>query len=119
LKLRSDFCHQGKLCRLLQGFDRVSVQLSAAFFGDLHRVWEVEGLTKMAKSDPIRFCEMVAKLCRVTKLELGPAGSFEQPRTRQEVLDKMEERSGPKGRALLASFLEQMDKMESGGADDS
>jgi hypothetical protein len=68
----------------------------------------------MAKSDPIRFCEMVAKLCRVTKLELGPTGSFEQPRTRQEVLDKMEERSGPKGRALLAAFLEQMDKMEQG-----
>jgi hypothetical protein len=33
-----------------------SVQLSVAFFGDLHRVWEVEGieaLARMAKSDPI------------------------------------------------------------------
>ena len=93
------------------------MQLSAAFFGDLHRVWEVEGieaLSKMAKSDPIRFCEMVAKLSRVVRMELGPAGWFEQPRTRAEVLDKMEERPGLKGRALLASFLEQMDKMEAG-----
>ena len=95
------------------------MQLSAAFFSDLHRVWEVEGieaLTKMAKSDPIRFCEMVAKLSRVVRMELGPAGSFERPRSREELLAKMEERTGPKGREVMGKFLDTLDKMEKEGA---
>jgi hypothetical protein len=57
------FLPSGKAVPIAAGFRPRgnSVQLSAAFFGDLHHVWEVEGieaLTKMARSDPVRFCEM-------------------------------------------------------------
>ena len=93
-----------------------SARLTSAFIADVTKVWELRGIAelfKMVDTHPIQFIEMVAKLCRVTKLEFGQPGAFEQPRTREEVLDKMEERSGAKGRALLATFLEQMDKMES------
>jgi hypothetical protein len=97
-----------------------SARLTSAFIADVTKVWELRGIAelfRMVDTHPIQFIEMVAKLCRVTKLEFGSAGAFEQPRTREEVLDKMEERSGSKGRALLAAFLEQMDKMEAGEDD--
>jgi hypothetical protein len=115
------FLPSGKAVPIAAGFRPRgnSLQLSAAFFGDLHRVWEVEGigaLSRMAKSDPIRFCEMVANLSRVVRMELGPAGSFEQPRTREELLAKVEERTGPKGREVMAKFLDTLDQMEKEGA---
>jgi hypothetical protein len=40
--------------------------------------------------------------------------AFEQPRTREEVLHKMEERTGLAGRKMLEKFLVRLDKLERG-----
>jgi hypothetical protein len=43
----------------------------------------------------------LVKLAMIHRVELGPPQAFERPRTREEVLHKMEERAGLAGRRML------------------
>jgi hypothetical protein len=89
-----------------------SVKLSAAFFGDFTAAWDefgVEALRYTAQHHPAKFVEIAARLSKVVRLEVGAPGEFERPRNRAELLAKMEERGGAKGRELLEKFLGQID----------
>jgi hypothetical protein len=66
------------------------------------------------RNHPVRFVEVAAKLRKVVRLEVGAPGGFEKPRSRAELLAKMEERGGAKGRELLERFLGQLDAIEQG-----
>jgi hypothetical protein len=94
-----------------------SARLSTAFFADFHSIWEKYGIAAlefMAQNHPVRFVEVAAKLSKVVRLEVGAPGGFEKPRSRAELLAKMEERGGAKGRELLERFLGQLDAIEQG-----
>jgi hypothetical protein len=45
-------------------------------------------------------------------VELSAPQGFEQDQSREEILRKMEERTGPAGRKMLGRFLARMDKLE-------
>ena len=46
------------------------------------------------------------------KVEIGSVGAFDQPQTTAEALDRLEQRAGPKARAMLEHFLEQIKEVE-------
>jgi hypothetical protein len=46
------------------------------------------------------------------RVELGKPGEFERPRTPEEIIDKLEERIGPKGRALFEDFVRKINMLQ-------
>ena len=92
-------------------------KLSQDFLGDLQEDWDQHGpeiLRIMREKFPEIYFQSLVKLAMIHRIELGPPQTFEQPRTREEVLQKMEERAGPAGRKMLAKFLNRLDKLERG-----
>ena len=92
-------------------------KLSQDFLGDLQEDWDQHGpeiLRIIREKFPEIYFQSLVKLAMIHCVELGPPQVFEQPRTREEVLHKMEERSGLAGRKMLEEFLVRMDKLERG-----
>jgi hypothetical protein len=92
-------------------------RLSQHFLGDLQEDWEQHGkdiLLVMRKEFPEIYFQSFVKLAMIHRVELGQPQAFEPPRTREEVLQKMEERAGQAGRKLLENFLAKLDKFEEG-----
>ena len=92
-------------------------KLSQDFLGDLQEDWDQHGpeiLRIMREKFPEIYFQSLVKLAMIHRVELGPPQAFERPRTREEVLHKMEERSGLAGRKMLEKFLVRMDKLERG-----
>jgi hypothetical protein len=52
------------------------------------------------------------KLAQVHRVELGQPQDFQRPRTREEVLQKIEQHAGPAGRKLLENFFARLHKLE-------
>jgi hypothetical protein len=50
-------------------------------------------------------------LARIIKWEVGPAGAFDRPCTPEEIMDRLEERVGPKGRKLFEQFLRKVNRL--------
>jgi hypothetical protein len=46
------------------------------------------------------------------RIELGKPGEFERPRTPEEIIDKLEERIGPKGRALFEGLVRKINMLQ-------
>jgi hypothetical protein len=90
-------------------------KLSQDFLGDLQEDWDQHGpeILRIMRENETYFQGMV-KLAMIHRVELGQPQAFERPRTREEVLHKMEERSGLAGRKMLEEFLVRMDKLERG-----
>ena len=90
-------------------------KLSQDFLGDLQEDWDQHGpeILRIMRENETYFQGMV-KLAMIHRVELGPPQAFERPRTREEVLQKMEGRSGLAGRKMLEEFLVRMDKLERG-----
>ena len=79
--------------------------------------WDQHGpeiLRIMREKFPETYFQGMVKLAMIHRIELGQPQAFEPPRTREEVLHKMEERSGLAGRKMLEEFLVRMDKLERG-----
>jgi len=92
-------------------------KLSQDFLGDLQEDWDQHGpeiLRIMREKFPEIYFQSLVKLAMIHRVELGQPQAFERPRTREEVLHKMEERSGLAGRKMLEKFLVRMDKLERG-----
>jgi hypothetical protein len=51
-------------------------------------------------------------LAKVIRWEVGTPGTFDRPRTPEEVMDRLEERIGPKGRKLFEHFLRKLNRLE-------
>jgi hypothetical protein len=85
--------------------DRIDCEIDAtpAFSGDLH---------SGKRSNTLYFPNVI------DRVKLGQPQGFEPPRTREEVLQKMEERAGPAGRKMLAEFLVWLDRLERGRSSD-
>jgi hypothetical protein len=101
---------------LPSSFPVVTHKLSQDFLRDLQEDWEQHGkgiLSIMREKFPEIYFQSLVKLAMIHRVELGQPQAFEQPRTREEVLRKMEERAGPVGRKILEEFLVKLDKLES------
>ena len=89
--------------------------LSVLFLHDLQRSWEKYGeevLQVMARKYTPAYYAGIVSLARVMRIELGMPGEFERPRTPEEIIDKLEDRIGPKGRKLFEDFVREINKLQ-------
>ena len=86
-------------------------KLSQDFLGDLQEDWEQHGkdiLPIMREKFPEIYFQSLVKLAIIHRVEFGQPKDFERPRSREELLQKMEERAGPAGRKMLEKFLAKL-----------
>jgi hypothetical protein len=75
-------------------------EISGQFFVSLFDVWQQRGdeiLDRVADKHPeLYFAGMIN--CQVTKVELGSPGDFTRLGNKQEIIEKLERKAGPKAR---------------------
>jgi len=59
---------------------------------------------------PVAYFQAAVKLSHVVKVDLNV--SQERPKTTNDLLDRMEQQLGARGRELLTKFIESLDKLE-------
>jgi hypothetical protein len=99
---------------LLKGGGTVK-SLSATFLADLEEDWRLYGkeiFPILRGKYPQAYFAGIVALARIIKWEFGPAGAFDRPRTPEEIIDKLEERIGPKGRALFEDFVRKINMLQ-------
>jgi hypothetical protein len=92
--------------------------LTEKFLSDLQAEWGQYGkniLEVMREQFPHIYFQCMVELAQVNG-EFDQPNEFDRPRTREQVLQRLEEHSGPEGRKLFENFLARMGKLES--ADD-
>ena len=90
-------------------------KLTEDFLGDLHAAWREHGreaIDRVIAERPEAFLAIVARTIDVRRVELGQPGEFDRARTKEEVLQRLEERAGPAGRKLFERFLARVEKLE-------
>ena len=91
---------------ILKGSGTVKT-LSTAFLADLENDWRNHGrqiFPVLREKYPQAYFAGLVNLARIIRWEVGPAGTFDKPRTRAEIADKLERRAGPQGRALFEAL---------------
>jgi hypothetical protein len=99
---------------LLRGGGTVK-SLSATFLADLEEDWRRHGkeiFPILRGKYPQAYFAGIVALARIIKWEFGSAGAFDRPRTPEEIIDKLEERIGPKGRALFEDFVRKINMLQ-------
>jgi hypothetical protein len=90
-------------------------RLSEDFLRDLHVAWTTHGSTVLdriiTERPEILFLAMT-KLALVHPVEQSQPQDFDRPRAREQALDKLEQRAGPKARKMFERFLARIDKLE-------
>jgi hypothetical protein len=83
--------------------------LSAEFLHDFHEHYVLHGkgiFDLMLKKYPVQYFQSLVKLAHVLKVELGAPGDFSPPpETEADVLQRLEDRAGPKARKLFEDYL--------------
>jgi len=88
------------------------IAITSMFLRDVQELWYEMGpdaLRRMASETPALFCQMVAKLAQVQRVEIGKPGDFKQARSMDQLMEMVEERAGPKGRELFGKFVQDME----------
>ena len=68
------------------------------------------GLLRRVKPRPGVRCSRAVKLSHVVKVDMNI--NQEKPKTTNDLLDRMEQQLGARGRELLTKFIESLDKLE-------
>ena len=90
-----------------------SVQLSNAFFGDFNADWERYGpeIIEFVRTHyPLAYFNAAVKLSHVVKVDMNI--NQEKPKTTNDLLDRMEQQLGARGRELLTKFIKSLDQLE-------
>ena len=88
--------------------------LSLAFLADLENDWREHGpepVARVRQQNPTAYVLCVASLAKVMRVEIGRAGEFDRPRDPREVMDRLEQRVGPEGRALFTARIPGVDAL--------
>jgi hypothetical protein len=99
---------------LLKGGGTVK-SLSATFLADLEEDWRLYGkeiFPILRGKYPQAYFAGIVALARIIKWEFGPAGAFDRPRTPEEIIDKLEERIGSKGRKIFEDFVRKINALQ-------
>jgi hypothetical protein len=99
---------------LLKGGGTVK-SLSATFLADLEEDWRLHGkdiFPILRGKYPQAYFAGIVALARIIKWEFGPAGAFDRPRTSEEIIDKLEERIGSKGRDIFEEFVRKINMLQ-------
>jgi hypothetical protein len=82
---------------------------------DLEEDWRLYGkeiFPILRGKYPQAYFAGIVALARIIKWEFGPVGAFDRPRTPEEIIDKLEERIGPKGRVLFEDFVRKINMLQ-------
>jgi hypothetical protein len=88
--------------------------LTQEFIADLHEHWREHGkaaLDACAERWPHVYVQIVAKLVQIHHIEVGGPGDFASAMNREQLLDKVGERFGQKGRDMFERFVAQLDRL--------
>jgi hypothetical protein len=89
--------------------------ISGRFLASFQDLWERRGdeiLDRVADEHPELILLSQIKLASVTRIEVSDPGDFSKLKSEQEIVEKLEERAGPKARKLFEKFIEEMEKLQ-------
>ena len=89
--------------------------LSLAFLLDFEQHWRIHGtkvLDRLAEEQPAAYFAGAVALAKVMRIELGKPGEFDRPPTPEEIIDKLEQRIGPKGRIIFENFVREINRLQ-------
>jgi hypothetical protein len=98
---------------LLKGGETVK-SLSTAFLADLEEDWRNHGeeiFPILRAKYPQAYFQGIVSLARIIKWDVDPTDVFDRALSPEEIMDKLEERVGPKGRKLFEKFLRKVNKL--------
>jgi hypothetical protein len=90
-------------------------QFSQQFLVDFHEHWLEHGkgvLDILADRQPAAYLAGAVALAKVMRIELGKPGEFDRPMTPEEIIDKLEQRIGPKGRIIFENFVREINRLQ-------
>jgi hypothetical protein len=89
--------------------------LSAAFLADLEEDWREHGkvvIAALRKKEPGTYFRGMVALCRVMRWDSVETGVSDRSLSPDQVMDRLEERVGPKGRKLFEKFLREVNQLQ-------
>lgn len=89
--------------------------LTAEFLEALHEDWRAHGKEAVASCRerwPHIYVQIIAKLVQIHRVEVGDPGDFATAHTREELLERVGERFGQKGRQMFERFVAQLDRLD-------
>ena len=89
--------------------------LSLAFLADFEQHWREHGrevLDRLAEKYPQAYFRGAVALSKAIKWETADEEAADGAMTPDEIMDKLEERVGPKGRKLFEQFLRKVNKLQ-------
>jgi hypothetical protein len=90
-------------------------KLSEDFLGDMHAAWLGRGrevIDRIIAERPEVFLLAMRKIAQVYRVEVGQPSQFDRPHSKEEALQRLEERAGPEARKMFESFLAQVEKLK-------
>ena len=89
--------------------------LSLQFLLDFEQHWRIHGsevLDRLAEQQPAAYFAGAVSLAKVLRIELGKPGEFDRPKTPEEIIEKLEQRIGPRGREIFENFVRQINQLQ-------
>jgi hypothetical protein len=81
-------------------------------FQDLFERRGDEILDRVADEHPELILLSQIKLASVMRLEVSDPGDFSKLKSKQEIVEKLEERAGPEARKLFEKFIEEVERLQ-------
>jgi hypothetical protein len=92
--------------------------LSGRFLLSLQEHWEENGdeiLRRVAASHPELLLMAMCKISAVQRVEVGDPGDFSGLKSKDEIVERLEERAGPEARKLFESFIRKVEALKPDG----
>ena len=90
-------------------------RLTEDFIGDVHAAWLERGreaIDRVIDERPEAFLTIVARTIDVRRVEVGQPGEFAKLGSKEAIVKKLEERSGPEARKLFEKFVRDLEKLQ-------
>ena len=95
--------------------------VSGRFLLSLQEFWEELGddvLRRVAATHPELLMMAMVKISAVQRIEVSEPDDFSGLKSKQEVIDRLEQRAGPEARKLFEDFIKQVEALEDGKGED-
>jgi hypothetical protein len=90
-------------------------RLSGQFLLSVQRLWEQRGdeiLHRVADEHPALVFMAMVKIAAVQRIEVGQPDDFSGLKSKQAIVEKLEERAGPEARKLFETFIKKVEALE-------
>jgi hypothetical protein len=90
-------------------------RLSGQFLLSLQSLWEQRGdeiLHRVANEHPALVFMGMVKLANVHRVEIGQPDDFSGLKSKQAIVEKLEERAGPEARKLFETFIKKVEALK-------